>query len=377
MSLMRLEPRRQESRAMMLAAPVIAVAATLLVGAALFTLLGHDGLGAVYEIFVKPLFNPYRWQDLLVKAAPLAMIATGLAIGFRANVWNIGAEGQYILGGLAGTGVALATLDMTGSWILPAMLVCGILGGMAWAAIPALLKTTLGVNEILSSLMLNYVAIQILYYLMRGPWKDPMGFNFPQTAMFTADQTLPMVVPGTLIHLGVPLAAAVALTAFLVLARTVTGFQMKVVGLAPRAAAFGGFGAASTVWIALLAGGGLAGLAGIIEAAGPFGQMVPQFPTGYGYTAIIVAFLGRLNPLGILLAAMVLALTYVGGESAQTTIGLPSAATGVFQSMMLFFLLAADILVRYRIVSGRPATVADASGDPAAKAEPKAKAVTA
>lgn len=362
---------------MMLAAPVIAVAATLLVGAALFTLLGHDGLGAVYEIFVKPLFNPYRWQDLLVKAAPLAMIATGLAIGFRANVWNIGAEGQYILGGLAGTGVALATLDMTGSWILPAMLVCGILGGMAWAAIPALLKTTLGVNEILSSLMLNYVAIQILYYLMRGPWKDPMGFNFPQTAMFTADQTLPMVVPGTLIHLGVPLAAAVALTAFLVLARTVTGFQMKVVGLAPRAAAFGGFGAASTVWIALLAGGGLAGLAGIIEAAGPFGQMVPQFPTGYGYTAIIVAFLGRLNPLGILLAAMVLALTYVGGESAQTTIGLPSAATGVFQSMMLFFLLAADILVRYRIVSGRPATVADASGDPAAKAEPKAKAVTA
>lgn len=379
MSLLRLEPRRQESRAMMLAAPVIAVAATLLVGAALFTLLGHDGLGAVYEIFVKPLFNPYRWQDLLVKAAPLAMIATGLAIGFRANVWNIGAEGQYILGGLAGTGVALATLDMTGSWILPAMFVCGILGGMAWAAIPALLKTTLGVNEILSSLMLNYVAIQILYYLMRGPWKDPMGFNFPQTAMFSADQTLPMVVPGTLIHLGVPLAAAVALTAFLVLARTVTGFQMKVVGLAPKAAAFGGFGAASTVWIALLAGGGLAGLAGIIEAAGPFGQMVPQFPTGYGYTAIIVAFLGRLNPLGILLAALVLALTYVGGESAQTTIGLPSAATGVFQSMMLFFLLAADILVRYRLVSGRPAKAGAPGGNPAADpaAPAKAKTVTA
>ncbi len=357
---------------MMLAAPVIAVAATLVVGAALFTLLGHDGLGAVFEIFVKPLFNPYRWQDLLVKAAPLAMIATGLAIGFRANVWNIGAEGQYILGGLAGTGIALATLDMSGSWILPAMFVAGIIGGMAWAAIPALLKTALGVNEILSSLMLNYVAIQILYYLMRGPWKDPMGFNFPQTAMFSADQTLPMVVPGTLIHLGVPLAVAVALTAFFVLARTVTGFQMKVVGLAPRAAGFGGFGAASTVWIALLVGGGLAGLAGIIEAAGPFGQMVPQFPTGYGYTAIIVAFLGRLNPLGILLAALVLALTYVGGESAQTTIGLPSAATGVFQAMMLFFLLAADILVRYRLVSGRPAPAAEAASDPVASAKPKA-----
>ncbi|NDW03834.1 ABC transporter permease [Jiella pacifica] len=350
---------------MMLAAPVIAVALTLLVGAVLFTLLGHDGLGAIFEIFVKPLFNPYRWQDLLVKAAPLAIIAIGLAIGFRANVWNIGAEGQYILGGLAGTGVALATLDMTGSWILPLMLAAGILGGMAWATIPAALKTALGVNEILSSLMLNYVAIQILYYLMRGPWKDPMGFNFPQTAMFSSDQTLPMVVPGTLIHLGVPLAAAVALTAFLLMARTVTGFQMKVVGLAPKAAAFGGFGAASTVWIAMLVGGGLAGFAGILEAAGPFGQMVPQFPTGYGYTAIIVAFLGRLNPLGILLAALVLALTYVGGESAQTTIGLPSAATGVFQAMMLFFLLATDILVRYRLVSGRAAPL----GAPASKSE--------
>ncbi|MBO0904413.1 ABC transporter permease [Jiella sonneratiae] len=363
---------------MMLAAPVIAVAATLIAGAILFTLLGHDGLGATLEIFVKPLFDPYRWQDLLVKAAPLAMIATGLAMGFRANVWNIGAEGQYILGGLAGTGVALSTLDMTGSWILPLMLICGVVGGMVWAAVPALLRTTLGVNEILSSLMLNYVAIQLLFYLMRGPWKDPEGFNFPQTAMFSADQTLPMVVPGTLIHLGVPLAAAVALTAFFVMARTVTGFQLKVVGLAPRAAAFGGFGAASTVWIAMLCGGGLAGLAGILEAAGPFGQMVPQFPTGYGYTAIIVAFLGRLNPLGILLAALVLALTYVGGESAQTTIGLPSAATGVFQAMMLFFLLAADILVRYRIVSGRAAAASAPHAAAAKEAEPaKGKAVTA
>jgi len=354
-TLLKLEPRREQSRGMMLAAPVIAVGLTLVVGAIVFTLLGHNGLAAIYEIFIRPLFNPYRWQDLLVKAAPLAIIAVGLAIGFRANVWNIGGEGQYILGGLAGTGMALLTLDMSGGWILPVMLVCGILGGMAWAAIPAALKTTLGVNEILSSLMLNYVAIQLLYYLMRGPWKDPMGFNFPQTAMFSADQTLPYAVPGTLIHLGIPIAIAIALTAFGVMTRTITGFQVRVVGLAPKAAAYGGFGAASTVWLALMVGGGLAGLAGILEAAGPFGQMVPQFPTGYGYTAIIVAFLGRLNPLGILAAALVLALTYVGGESAQTTIGLPSAAAGVFQAMMLFFLLATDILVRYRIVSGSPA----------------------
>jgi len=382
---LRLEPRREESRAMMLAAPVIAVAATLIVGAVVFSLLGHDGPGAVYEIFIAPLFNPYRWQDLLVKAAPLALIATGLSVGFRANIWNIGAEGQLILGGLAGTGVALWSLDMSGAWILPLMIAAGILGGIVWAAIPALLKTKLNVNEILSSLMLNYVAIQLLFYLMRGPWMDPEGFNFPQTAMFSADQTLPMVVPGTLIHLGVPIAAALALTAWFLMVRSVTGFQIRVVGLAPNAARYGGFRQSATVWLAMLVGGGMAGLAGILEAAGPFGQMVPQFPTGYGYTAIIVAFLGRLNPLGILLAALVLALTYVGGESAQTTIGLPSAATGVFQAMMLFFLLAADMLVRYRLVSVRKASGPPPSTEMAARRidgsaseeRPKREAVTA
>lgn len=345
-----LAPRRTASRVMIVAAPLLSVLATLIAGGILFTLLGHDGFAAVRAIFFEPLLDPYRWQDLLVKAAPLAIIAVGLSIGFRANVWNIGGEGQYVLGGLAGTGLALATLDMSGGWILPAMIVAGMLGGMAWAAIPALLRTSLGVSEILSSLMLNYVAIQLLYYLMRGPWKDPMGFNFPQTAMFSVDQTLPLAVPGTLIHIGIPIAAAVALAIFAATARTVVGFQMRVVGLAPKAAAFGGFGASSTVWIAMMAGGVLAGLAGVLEAAGPFGQMVPQFPTGYGYAAIIVAFLGRLNGLGILAASLVLALTYVGGENAQTAIGLPAAAAGVFQAMLLFFLLAGDVLLRYRLV---------------------------
>ncbi|KQT85188.1 ABC transporter permease [Aurantimonas sp. Leaf443] len=356
-------PRREPSRAMLVATPVLAVALTLVTGAIAFTLLGYDGFGAVREIFVTPLFNPYRWQDLLVKAAPLAIIAIGLSVGFRANVWNIGAEGQYVSGGLAGTGVALLTMDMTGIWILPAMILAGLLGGMAAASIPAFLRVRLGVSEILSSLMLNYAIIQLLYYLMRGPWKDPMGFNFPQTAMFSADQTLPIAVPGTLIHLGVPAALALALAAFVLVTRTVAGFQVRVVGLSAQAARYGGFRESRVVWMTLLMGGGCAGLAGIFEAAGPFGQMVPQFPTGYGFTAIIVAFLGRLNPIGIVAAALVLALTYVGGESAQTTIGLPSAAVGVFQAMMLFFLLAVDILVRYRLSFGT-----GAAAPPAARA---------
>ncbi|KAB0679275.1 ABC transporter permease [Aureimonas leprariae] len=354
---MRLEKRLEPSRAMSLGAPVLAVVLTLLLGAVAFTLLGYDGFGAIREIFVLPLFDSYRWQDILVKAAPLALIATGLSIGFRANVWNIGAEGQYVLGGLGGTAVALATMGGEGSWILPAMILCGIGGGMLWALVPALLRTALGVSEILSSLMLNYVAIQLLYYLMRGPWKDPEGFNFPQTALFTEWQILPMAVPDTLIHIGIPIAALAALLVWFVLARTVAGFGVRVVGLAPNAARYGGFRENRVVWGTLLAGGGFAGLAGVLEAAGPFGQMVPAFPTGYGYTAIIVAFLGRLHPLGILLASLVLALTYVGGESAQTTIGLPAAAIGVFQATMLFMLLGVDILVRYRIATDRPKPV--------------------
>ncbi len=359
--LIELEKRKEPSTPMLYLTPFIAVIATMVTGAIIFTLIGHDGLGAVRKIFLDPLMDSYKWQDLGVKAAPLILIGIGLAIGFRANVWNIGAEGQYVMGALAGTGVALATWGMTGWWILPLMCIAGIAGGAAYAGIPAFLKTRLNVNEILSSLMLTYVAIQVLYYLMRGPWKDPDGFNFPQTRLFSDDQILPTVISGTVVHLGVPLALAVAVGAWLVMTKSVFGFQIRVVGAAPAAARYGGFNTNRTIWAALLAGGGLAGFAGILEAAGPFGQMVPQFPTGYGFTAIIVAFLGRLHPIGIVLAGIILAVTYVGGELAQSSIGLPAAATGVFQAMMLFFLLATDVLVKYRVRFAERAKAGDAT----------------
>jgi ABC-type uncharacterized transport system permease subunit len=347
-----LQKRKELSRSMLYLTPVIAVALTMVTGAIIFTLIGHNGLAAVWEIFVSPLIDPNRWQDLGIKAAPLVIIAVGLSFGFRANVWNIGAEGQYVLGALAATGVALATWELEGAWILPAMCVAGVLGGMAWAAIPAALKTRLGVNEILTSLMLTYVAVQLLYYLMNGPWKDPEGFNFPQTRLFNMSQTMPML-GNTIVHLGVPLAAAIAVVAWFVMTRTTFGFQIRAVGRAPQAARYAGFDANRTIWTTLLLGGGLAGLAGTFEAAGTFGQMTPQFPVGYGFTAIIVAFLGRLHPLGIILAGVVMAVTYIGGETAQTRLGLPDAAAGLFQAMTLFFLLATDVLVRYRIrVSG-------------------------
>jgi ABC-type uncharacterized transport system permease subunit len=345
----RLEKRAQPSRLMRVLTPLGAVLATMILGGIIFTLLGYNGLGAVREIFLTPLLNPLKWQDLAVKGAPLIIIAVGLAISYRANVWNIGAEGQYIVGALAGTGVALLTHSMTGWWILPLMLVAGMAGGAAYAAIPAFLRVRLQVNEILTSLMLTYVAVQLLNYLVFGPWKSPTSMGQPQTVMFSADQSLPYIIPGTIVQLNAPIALVVALVAWVVLSRSVFGFQVRVVGSAPSAARYGGFSAPGTVWLALLVSGALAGLAGILEAAGPFGRLVPQFPTNYGFTAIIVAFLGRLHPLGVVLAGVVLAISFVGGEVAQTTIQLPFAAVGIFQSMMLFLLLASDILVRYRI----------------------------
>lgn len=353
---MTLEPRAQISRQMLYLTPVYAVILTVVVGMIVFTAIGYDGPGVMYTIFVKPFFSIYSWQDLGIKAAPLIIIAVGLSIGFRANVWNIGAEGQYIVGALAGTGVALATYDMAGWWILPLMCLAGVAGGAAYAAVPALLRTRLGVNEILTSLMLTYVAIQLLFYLMNGPWKDPDGFGFPQSRLFTEDQTMPIVLKGTIIHLGVPLAFVIAIAAWFLLSRSVFGYQVRVVGLAPAAARHGGFDSNRTIWQCLLLSGGLAGLAGVFEASGAFGQMVPAFPTNYGFTAIIVAFLGRLHPIGIILAGLVLALSYVGGEGAQTSMGLPSAGAGIVQAMLLFFLLAVDILVRYQVRFGaRPA----------------------
>lgn len=357
----RLEKRPEPSRLMLYAAPVAAVLLTMVLGAIIFWLMGYNGWGAVIEIFTKPITNPLKWQDLGIKAAPLIIIGVGLSIAYRANVWNIGAEGQYVAGAMAGTAVALLTMGMEGPWILPAMIIAGVLGGMIWGAIPALLKTEFNVNEILTSLMLNYAIVQLLGYLLRGPWRDPMGFSFPQTPLFTASQSLPYLWRGTIMHWGVPIALIVALVAWFIMTRSVFGFQIRVVGSAPNAARYGGFSARKTIWLALLVSGGLAGLAGVLEAAGPFRQLVPGFNTGYGFTAIIVAFLGRLNPLGVIFAGLVLAITYVGGEVAQTTIGLPSAATGIFQAMMLFLLLAGDVLVRYRLRAVAPRLAGEAA----------------
>ena len=360
----RFEKRLTPSRFMQIATPIASVLLTMLLGAIIFQLIGFDGPRAIYETFVTPIVASYKWQDVLTKAAPLIIIALGLSLGNQAKIWNIGAEGQYIIGALAGAGVAFALPD-AGFWIIPLIVAAGVVGGAFWAAIPAFLKTRFRVSEVLSSLMLVYVALQVLNYLIGGPWKDPNGHNFPQTPPLTPAQLLPHAIPGTPIPPGLVVAVALTLVFWLLMTRSVYGFSVRTVGAAPEAARYGGFDASRTVWSTLMISGGMAGLAGILEVVSQLGQINLGFPSGYGFTAIIVSFLGRLNPIGVFVAGLILAVTYVGGQVAQTVVHVPEATAGIFQATMLFFILASDILVRYRLRILREAPIAAHAEAPA------------
>lgn len=355
---LKLEARPEPSRLMATLSPLIAVGLTLVSGFVFAAVLGMNPVSAFKAFFVSPIDDLYGLGELIVKAAPLALIAVGLAIGFRANVWNIGAEGQLALGAIAGGGLALYFHDSQSALLLPAMLLFGALGGMVWAAIPAFLRTRFNTNEILVSLMLNYVAVLILSYLVHGPWRDPDGFNFPESRLFEESSTLPIILEGTRMHAGVLLALAAVAIGWLFVAKSFVGYQMRVAGLADAAAVYAGFPRRRMVWIGMFAGGAAAGLAGIAEVAGPIGQLLPSISPGYGYAAIIVAFVGRLHPVGILLASLLMSLLYLGGESAQMELGLPSAITGVFQGVLLFFLLAADLFINFRLKVIKPITQA-------------------
>ncbi len=337
-------------------APVLALGCTLVAGLILFALLGVPVGLAFHAYFIEPISSVYGLSELAVKATPLVIIGVALSIGFRAQVWNIGAEGQLILGGITGAAVGLFFYEVDSWYVLPLMILASVLGGMVWAGVPALLKTRLGVNEILTSLMLTYVAALLLSWLVAGPMRDPDGFNFPESRLFHDAALLPRIVDGTRLHLGAVIALGIVVAGWLLLSRTLLGFALRVNGMAPKAGAHAGFSQTRLVWIALLMGGGCAGLAGLFEVAGPIGQLLPSISPGYGFTAIIVAFLGRLHPVGVLVAALIMALSYLGGESAQITLNLPLAVTGVFQGMLLFFLLAADVLINYSFVWTRKAT---------------------
>lgn len=345
----RLIKRKEPSRTMVYFTPVIALVMTLLAGVLMFLMLGVPVSEALYAFFIEPLTTEYGLAELGVKATPLVLIGVALSLGFKANVWNIGAEGQLTFGAIAGGGVALLLYDVDSVIVLPMMLIAGVMGGMFWGAIPALLRTRFNASEILTSLMLTYVAALFLSYLVHGPWRDPDGFNFPESRLFSDAATLPIIWEDTRLHIGAAIAVLVSVVAWVLLSRTLLGFQLKVIGSAPAAGRYTGFSEKRTIWLSLLMGGGAAGLAGTIEVSGPIGQLLPNISPGYGFTAIIVAFLGRLHPIGVLFAGLLMALSYLGGETAQITLNLPLAVTGVFQGMLLFFLLATDVLIIYRL----------------------------
>jgi len=349
----RIEARAEPSRLMSWASPVLALAITVAIGAVLFAALGKDPIKGLLVFFHEPVRSVYAWTELGVKATPLVLCALGLAACFRANVWNIGAEGQLVAGAIAGGGVALLATAQTGRALLPVILLAGALGGIAWAAIVALLRDRFNANEILVSLMLVYVAQLALSFLVHGPWKDPQGYNFPQTKMFVPEALVPVLVPSSRLHLGAPIALLAVLATWAFMFRTFAGFQLQVGGLAPLAARYAGFSSRRALWGSLSVSGGLAGLAGALEAAGPLGQLTPHVSPGYGFAAIIVAFVGRLHPVGIVLAALLMSMFYIGGELAQSRLGLPNALTGVFQGLLLVALLACDTLIHYRIRRGQ------------------------
>ena len=346
----RLVARPEPSRLAKWGSPLVATAAVLAIGFALFGAMGKDPWHALYVFFVEPVDTLYDFGELLLKASPIMLCAIGLAVGYRANVWNIGAEAQLVLGAIFGGGVALAFHGVDSPLVLPAMLVAGVAGGMLWAAIPALLRTRFNANEILVSLMLVYVATLVLSLLVHDAWRDPEGFNFPQSKMFSESALLPILLAETRLNVGILLAVAAVGAGWLFLRRSLVGFQMRVAGLAPAAANYAGISSSRTVWLGMLIGGACAGAAGVGEVAGPVGQLLPVVSPGYGFAAIIVAFVGRLHPVGILVASLLMSLLYLGGEAAQMKLALPSSVTGLFQGTLLLFLLAADVFIHYRLV---------------------------
>jgi simple sugar transport system permease protein len=346
---LRLEPRAQLGWVQALASPVIALLLTLAAGVLLFTALGKDPIQALGLFFIEPLKSAYALSELSIKAVPLLLIALGLAVCFRANVWNIGAEGQFVLGALGAGWVAMHAGPGSSAWVLVPVLLAGALGGMLWAGVVALLRDRFNTNEILVSLMLVYVATLLMNYLVYGPWKDPAGYNFPQTVLFDASTRLPRLMPGLRMNLGLVIALALVVALLVFQFRTYRGYALMVGGLAPAAARYAGFSSRGAVWTALLLSGGLAGLAGAVEVAGPLGQLTPYVPVGYGFGAIIVAFVGRLHPVGIVFSSVLMSMFYIGGELAQSRMGLPKSLTSVFQGLLLFALLACDQALLYRV----------------------------
>ncbi|MEP2920872.1 MAG: ABC transporter permease [Sulfitobacter sp.] len=341
--------RDSSSRLAMVGAPVWALGLACCTSLILFALLGKPAGTALFALLLKPFLSWYSFSEVLLKMAPLLIIAQGLAIGFRANIFNIGAEGQFIIGAICASALPVWYPDGAFPFMLPAMILAGALGGMLYAMIAAALRTRFGASEILVTLMLSLIAVQVLNYLLLGPWKDPRGFNFPQSVMFPDNALLPLLFEGTRTNISLIFALVASALAHLLMQNHFVGYQLRTAGLAPRAAHYAGFNAPRMIWLCLALGGLAAGIAGASEVAGPLGQLQRSVPSGYGYAAIIVAYMGGLRPLGIVVSSFLISVIYIGGDSATVSAGLPVAAVEVFQGLLLVFYLLTFTLIRFRI----------------------------
>ena len=346
----RLERRTTPSRAAVLVVPVLSVALALVVGALVLLASGEDPIAVYRAMFSGAFGSRNSLAETLVKTIPLLLTGLGVGIAFRMQLWNIGAEGQLYLGAIAATGIALFVLpDAPAPLLIPAMVLAGLIGGAAWGLIPGFLRARLGVNEIITSLMLNYVAILLADQLVYGPWRNPIGFGFPGTAQLPEAAWLPRW-DTTRVHLGLVFGLVAVAVVWVLLRRTRWGYEIAVMGGNERAARYAGLPTVRNVLLVMAFSGALAGLAGMSEVAGIGHQLQRNLSPGYGYTAIIVAWLGRLHPAGIALVAFLLAGLLVGGDQIQMTMGLPAAIAPMLQGTILFFLLGGEVLGRYRVV---------------------------
>jgi simple sugar transport system permease protein len=351
--MLKVQPRLESSKMMSWFSPFIAVALTMAVSSLMFVWLDVDPIKAFQVFVLMPFSDSYNLGELLVKSAPLMLCAIGLALCYRANMWNIGAEGQLLIGAVASSAVAVTATDDSGFGAFLLTVGAGVIAGALWAGIPTWLNRRFHTNIILTTIMLNYISLYILLWAVHGPLRDPSGFGFPESAVFVDAVIMSPLMESGRATMSIVIAVIVAIASGWMLFKTLPGFKLRVMGSERAAAKYAGFSENKLVWGVMLFAGAMAGFAGAAEVMGPIGQLVPSVSPGYGYAAIIVAYLGRLNPIGVIIAALFMGALYMGSDLAQIELNLPTAVTGLFQGTLLFFLLACDFLIYYRFVPNR------------------------
>ncbi len=347
----RFEKRLTPTVGMQIGVAVASIVLALLFGAIFLATTGYSPT-LVYGKMIEGAFGSmYGFSETIVKMIPLLLCALGISVAFRMQLWNIGAEGQFYMGALATGAVALFGPDLPGLFLIPLLMVVAMIAGGLWGALAGYLKAKWNVNEILSTLMLNYIAMLLLSYFVYGPWRDPKGLNFPLTAPFSPEAMLP-AIGATRIHLGLFIAYLVGLILWVLLSYSRWGYEIRVMGSSMKAAEYAGMDRFRTTILVMAISGGIAGLAGMTEVSGVIGKLQPGISAGYGYTAIIIAWLGKLHPAAITIVAFFFGALQVGGYWVQSA-GVPATVAAMLQGAILFFVVGGEFLTRYEIQFGK------------------------